>query len=114
LGCPVAAYVFFLFFTHVSFLQERVLAGSSDARIDQSNKPSVVLLGIFVNLETRLLASSCPCVHPSTRIEQLGPGGIFMKFDISVFFENLSIKFKFHQNLTRLTGILQENQYIFM
>jgi hypothetical protein len=38
-------------------------------------------------------------------------GRIFMKFDICVFFENLSRKFKFHYNLTRITGTLHEDRY---
>ena len=51
------------------------------------------------NCETRLLASSClsvclsVCPHGTTGIPT---GRIFMKFDIWVFFENLSRKFKFH------------------
>jgi hypothetical protein len=32
-----------------------------------------------------------------------------MKFDICVFFENLSIKFKFHSNLTRVTCTFHED-----
>ena len=36
---------------------------------------------------------------------------IVIKFDTSVFFENLSRKFKFRQNLTRPTDTLRENQY---
>ena len=39
---------------------------------------------------------------------------IFMKFDISVFFENLSRRFKFHFNLTRITATLHEDQYTFL
>ena len=39
---------------------------------------------------------------------------IFMKFDIWVFFGNLSRKFKFHQNLTRITGTLHEDWYTYM
>ena len=39
---------------------------------------------------------------------------IFMKLDIWVFFENLSRKFKLHWNLTRITGTLLEDQYIFL
>jgi hypothetical protein len=41
-------------------------------------------------------------------------GRIFMKFDIRGFFENLSIKLKFHQNLTRIKGTLHENLCTFM
>jgi len=33
-----------------------------------------------------------------------------MKFDVRGFFENLSRKFKFHKNLTRIKGTLHENQ----
>ena len=36
-----------------------------------------------------------------------------MKFDISVFFENLSRKFKFHLNMRRIKGTLHEHQYTF-
>jgi len=36
---------------------------------------------------------------------------IFMKFDIWVCFENLSSNFKFHQNLSMITGTLHEDQY---
>ena len=36
-----------------------------------------------------------------------------MKFYIWVFLENLSRKFKFHYNLTRITGTLHEDQYTF-
>jgi hypothetical protein len=42
---------------------------------------------------------------------------IFMKFDIWVFFfflENISKEFKLHQTLTRVTGILREDQYTFL
>jgi hypothetical protein len=35
-------------------------------------------------------------------------GRIFMKLDILVFFENLSLIFKFYQTLTKLTGTLRE------
>jgi hypothetical protein len=37
-----------------------------------------------------------------------------MKFDIWFFsFENQSRKFKFHENLTRITSALQEDLFIF-
>jgi len=35
------------------------------------------------------------------------------KFDIRVFFENLSRTFKFHSNLTIIMGIFHEGQYTF-
>jgi len=37
-----------------------------------------------------------------------------MKFDFSVFFANLSRKFEFHLNLTRITGTLYVVQYTFL
>jgi len=38
-----------------------------------------------------------------------------MKFDIFVFFfENMQIKFKFNQNLTRITDTLHEDRYTFL
>ena len=37
-----------------------------------------------------------------------------MKFNIWLFFENTSRKFWFHQNLTRITGTLNEEQYTFL
>jgi hypothetical protein len=41
-------------------------------------------------------------------------GRIFMKFYIWVFFENFARKFKLHENLTRITGILHEDKYTFL
>ena len=38
---------------------------------------------------------------------------IFMKFDIWGFFENLSRKFRFDWNRTRILGTLREDQYTF-
>ena len=37
-----------------------------------------------------------------------------MKLDIWAFFENLSRKFKFHENLTRITGTVHEDVCTFM
>jgi len=37
-----------------------------------------------------------------------------MKFDIGVFFENMSRNFKFHSNRTITTGTLREIQYTFL
>jgi hypothetical protein len=39
---------------------------------------------------------------------------IFMKFNISVFFENRSRRFKLHQNLTRITDTLHGDLCTFM
>jgi hypothetical protein len=37
-----------------------------------------------------------------------------MKFDIRDFFENMLRKCKFHQNRTRMAGILREDHYTFL
>jgi hypothetical protein len=41
-------------------------------------------------------------------------GRNFTKFYIWLFSENLTRKFKFHENLTRITGTLHEDQYTFL
>ena len=38
----------------------------------------------------------------------------FLKFHVRVFFENLSIKFKFNYNLPAITGTLHADRYTFM
>jgi len=53
-------------------------------------------------------------VRLSARNSSVPTGRIFMKFDIWVFSENLSRKFKFHSNLTRITGTLHEHHYTFL
>jgi len=55
------------------------------------------------NCKKRLLASSCPSGRP------YGTGTIFLKFDISVFFEKLSRRVKFHSNRIRIMGTLHED-----
>jgi hypothetical protein len=49
-------------------------------------------------------------VHLSAWNSSVSTGRIFVKFDIWIFFENLSRIFKFHENLTRTTGTLHEDQ----
>ena len=41
-------------------------------------------------------------------------GKIFISFDTLLLFENLPRKFRFHSNLTRLTGNVYEDQYSFL
>jgi hypothetical protein len=51
----------------------------------------------------------------SVRVEKLGlTGRIFMEFDISVLFENLSRIFRFDENVTRITNTLFEDLRTFM
>ena len=47
-------------------------------------------------------------ICPSVWNNSTPTGRIFVKFDICVFFENLSRKFKFHYNRTIITGTLRE------
>jgi hypothetical protein len=53
-------------------------------------------------------------VRPSAWNNWAPTGRIFMKFGIWVFFQNLSRKFKFHLNLTRITDTLHEDLFTFM
>jgi len=51
----------------------------------------VMFVAAFANCEKRLLASTCL----SARKNSASTGQMFMKFDIRVFFENVSREFKF-------------------
>ena len=61
-------------------------------------RKATISLVIYVRLSVRL----------SARNNSASTGGIFMKFDIWIFFEHLSKKF-FTKNLTRITGTLHED-----
>ena len=74
------------------------------------------LLGAFAKLRKATI-SFVLSVCPSVRMEQLGSNwtdfrGILMF--VYFFFENLSRKFKFSQNLTRITSTLHGDQYTFL
>jgi len=56
----------------------------------------------------------CPSVRLSACNHSTSISRIFMKSDISVFFENLSRKFNFHWNRTTIKGTLHEDQHIFL
>jgi hypothetical protein len=70
------------------------------------------------NCEKRLLASSCLSfrlsVRSSARKNSAPTVRIFTIFDIWIFFENLSRKFNFHSNLTKITDTLHEYQHTFL
>jgi hypothetical protein len=53
-------------------------------------------------------------VHLPARKNSAPTERIFMDLDISGFFENLTRKLNFLYNLTRITGTLHEDLYIFM
>ena len=75
-------------------------------------------LGAFTQLRYvtfSFVISVCPFVRLSGPWNNCAPTGrIFMKFDIREFHENLSRKFKSHENLTRITCTLHKDQYTFM
>ena len=60
----------------------------------------------------QLLASSCLSVCLSVRLKKnWAPSGrIFMKFYIRVVFKNLLRKFRFHSDMTRMTGTSHEDR----
>jgi hypothetical protein len=69
------------------------------------------------NCEKRLLASSCVSVRPSVRphgITRFPLEGFSWSFVFWVFFENLSRKFNFNWNQTRITGTLHEDMLVLL
>jgi len=70
-------------------------------------------VGRSQNCEKGILASSCLTVRLSTRNNSVFIAWINMKFYIRVFFENLSRKFNFYYNRTRIKDTLHEDQYTF-
>jgi hypothetical protein len=79
------------------------------------SKPSdyiLTVLGAFAKLRKATI-SFFMSVCPTAWNKSASTGRIFMKVGIWVFFENLSRKFKFHWNMTRITGTLDEDKHIF-
>ena len=79
------------------------------------HQPTLQFLGTFAKLRkvtATFVMSVCPSVHLHGN-NSAPTGRIFMKFDIRVFFENLSRKFKSHLNLTRITSTLHEDLHTF-
>ena len=79
-----------------------------------------LFLGAFAELRKATISfvmSLCVSVRllvcPSTWNNSAPTGRIFMKFDTSVFFENLWKNFKFYLNVT-VAGTLHEDQYTFL
>lgn len=58
--------------------------------------------------------SVCLSACPSAWNNSASIGQFYMTFDISAFFENLPRKLKFHQNLTRIMGVIHEDLCKFM
>jgi len=76
----------------------------------------VVILSAFEKLQKQMLASSCLSVkslRPSTWNTSAPTGRISTKFDIWLFFENLTRKFNFYLYLTGITDTVHEDDYTF-
>jgi hypothetical protein len=65
-------------------------------------------LGVFAKIRNATI-SFVVSVRPSAWNNSTSTGQIFIKFGISVFFENLSRKFKFSYNLIRIKGTLHKD-----
>ena len=75
--------------------------------------PREAFVGELAKLR-KATVSFAMCFCPSARNNSALTRRIFMKFDISVVFENLSRKFNFHYNLTRIAVTLHEALCTFM
>ena len=64
--------------------------------------------------DINFVMSFCPSVRPHGTTRPSLNVFFKMKFDISIFFENLSRKFKFREILTRITGTLHADPSTFM
>jgi hypothetical protein len=74
-------------------------------------------LGAFANLRKATISfvmSVCLSISASVWNNSAPTSRIFVKFNIWVFFENISRKFKFYCNLTRITGTLHDDLCTFM
>jgi hypothetical protein len=69
-------------------------------------------LGGFAKLRKETISFATP-VPLSAWNNSTPTARIFMKFDIWIFFENLSRQFKIYYNRTRITSTLREDQYTF-
>ena len=87
---------------HYSFVFRRV------RKIEKANIIFVISVSFSVYL------SVCLSIRSSTWNDSFLIGMLLKKYDISVYVENLSKIFKFHYNLTRLTGTLHEDPCTFI
>jgi hypothetical protein len=95
--------------TDAGFLWDKAVV-SRDTIKWTSFSSLVSFLGAFPELRKSLISFvmfACPYAWNNSA----PTGRIFVKFHTLLFFENLSRKFKFHQNLTRMTDLLREDQY---
>ena len=72
--------------------------------------PPPFLLAFSQNCEKRLITSPCLSVCPSAWNNSAPAQPNFVRFNIRLFFENLSRKFKFYWDLTRI----HKDTYLFL
>ena len=84
--------------------------------IDRSTRKMLNERVWFLDASTKLrraTISFVASVRPSAWNNSATTGQTFMKFVVWIFYENLSSKFKFYENLTRITSTLHEDQHAF-
>ena len=69
---------------------------------------------LSLNCEAQLLASLCLSVRLPARNNSALTGRISWNFIFEDFFENLSRKINFHENLVRMKGTVHEDRYAFV
>ena len=93
------------------FLVLRMMIKNDNDCLDAFAKLRKVAISFVMSVCLSVCLSS---VRPYEWNNSAPTGRIFMKFDIWVFFENLSRIFKFHYNLTGITCTLREDQCTFL
>jgi hypothetical protein len=81
--------------------------GLTHVNMSLSTINSCIMRECFLDAFAKLQKSTISFIMSPT-------GQIFMKTDIWVFFENLLRKLQFHQNLTRISATLHEDQHTLM
>jgi hypothetical protein len=109
------SYTFFSLFLlpFASYFLQLVLPNLSISKF------CVPILGAFENCDNRILSTSCLSLLPlSVRLSawhnSTPTGRVFKKFNVRVFSENPSRRFKFNNNQTKIKGILREDRYTVM
>jgi len=103
--------VFFLQKTQITIYQLLLFAGCGCVFLIVMSLIAAVL-GSFAKLRKATIFAMS--VRPSAWNISAHTAWISMKFDTREFSENLSRKFKFYYNRTRITGTLHEDQYTFL
>jgi len=109
--------VFFSWFVCLTICFVSFLSHACTVLEDGSASNTTSFLGMFTilwKMTISFIVSVCPSVRPSVWNNSAPTRWIFIKFNTWLFFKNLCRKFKFHKNLTRITGTLHGDQYTFL